>query len=48
MHDAEDKPETVKALSGIIKKVRNSGAVLLPVTKKTRLVQHVSAESVEN
>ena len=48
MHDAEDKPETVKALSGIIKKVRNSGAVLVPVTKKTRLVQHVSAECVEN
>lgn len=48
MHDAENKPDTVEALSGIIDKIRETGAVLLPITEKTKVVQHVSAESVED
>lgn len=48
MHDAANKPDTVEALPGIIKKIKATGAVLLPITEKTKVVQHVSAESVEN
>lgn len=48
MHDAENKPNTVKALPKIIKRLLKMDAELLPIDENTTVVQHVSAESVED
>ncbi len=48
MHDSVDKPNTVKALPVIIKKVQAMDAVILPISEKTKVVQHVSADSVKD
>ncbi|MDE7313054.1 MAG: polysaccharide deacetylase [Eubacterium sp.] len=48
MHDAENKSNTVKALPVIIEKLLKMDARLLPIDENTSLVQHVSAESVED
>lgn len=48
MHDAENKTNTVKALSVIIEKLLAMDAQILPIDENTRLVQHISAESVED
>ena len=48
MHDAENKPNTVKALPKIIKQLLKMDAELLPIDENTTVVQHVSAESVED
>lgn len=42
MHDAANKDNTVKALPKLIEKLQSKGAVLLPITKDTTLVQHVT------
>lgn len=47
MHDAENKSKTVKALPVIIEKLLEMDASILPIDENTSLVQHVSAESVE-
>ena len=48
MHDAEDKPNTVEALPLIIEKLKEMDAEILPIEEETKVIQHVSAESVEN
>ncbi|MDE6887815.1 MAG: polysaccharide deacetylase [Eubacterium sp.] len=48
MHDAENKTNTVKALSVIIEKLLAMDAQILPIDENTRLVQHISVESVED
>lgn len=48
MHDAENKSNTVKALPVIIENLLEIDAKLLPIDENTSLVQHVSAESVED
>lgn len=48
LHDAENKLATVEALSGIIEQIQAMDAQILPIDKDTRVVQHVSAESVED
>jgi len=48
LHDAENKTKTVKALPVIIKKLLEMDAEILPIDENTSLVQHVSAESVED
>lgn len=48
LHDASNKTATVEALENIIKKLQKMDAQLLPIDEKTTLVQHVSAESVED
>lgn len=48
MHDADNKSKTVKALPVIIEKLLKMDAKLLPIDENTSLVQHVSAESVED
>ena len=47
MHDAVNKANTVKALPSMIKKIQAAGAKILPIEQNTTLVQHVSADSVE-
>ena len=48
LHDAENKTKTVKALPVIIEKLLEMDAEILPIDENTSLVQHVSAESVED
>ena len=48
LHDAENKRNTVKALPKIIEKLLDMDAQILPIDENTTLVQHVSAESVED
>lgn len=48
MHDAENKQNTVKALPKILKQLKALNAQILPIDENTTLVQHVSAESVED
>lgn len=48
MHDAENKPDTVKALPVIIRRLKKMDAELLPIDENTTVVQHVSSESVED
>lgn len=47
MHDAEDKPNTVEALPLIIEKLQGLGAQILPIDENAAVIQHVSADSVE-
>ncbi len=48
LHDASNKTATVEALPDIIEKIQAMDAQLLPIDEKTTVVQHVSAESVED
>lgn len=48
MHDAENKPKTVEALPIIIEKLQAMDAQLLPIDEDTTVIQHVSADSVED
>lgn len=48
MHDASNKSNTVEALPLIIEQLQAMDARLLPIDENTRVVQHVSAESVED
>lgn len=47
MHDAKDKPDTVKALPKIIRRLQAIDAQILPIDGDTKAVQHVLAENVE-
>ncbi len=48
LHDAFNKSKTVKALPVIIEQLQAMDAQLLPIDENTKVVQHVSAESVED
>lgn len=48
LHDAEDKPNTLKALPVIIRKLQAMDAQILPIDENTTVVQHVLAENVED
>ena len=48
MHDAENKQETLKALPMIIKKLQKMDAQLLPIDEDTTVVQHISADRVND
>lgn len=48
MHDASDKDSTVEALPKIIKKLKAEGCQMLPIDDNTKIIQHVSVESVVN
>jgi len=48
MHDAENKPNTVRALPVIIERLLAMDAQILPIDENTTVVQHVSSESVED
>ena len=45
MHDATDKDATVEALPTLIEKLQQKGALLLPISEDTTLIQHVSLSS---
>ncbi len=45
MHDAADKDKTVEALPKLIEKLQQKGALLLPISEDTTLIQHVSLSS---
>ena len=42
LHDAADKEETVEALPGIIEALQQEGAMILPITDETTVIQHVN------
>lgn len=48
MHDASNKDSTVEALPKIIKKLKAEGYRMLPIDENTKIIQHVSVESVVN
>lgn len=41
LHDSEDKNNTVKALPILIERLREAGAVILPISENTTYIQHV-------
>lgn len=43
MHDSNPKTETVRALPGIIENLQNAGYQIVPITNRTKPVQHVKA-----
>jgi len=47
MHDFISDNTTVKSLPSLIKKLQKENYVILPITKYTKPIQHVKAESVE-
>lgn len=47
MHDTVSKDTTVNSLPLLIKKLKKQGYVLLPITKYTKTVQHIKADSVK-
>lgn len=48
MHDASTKASTVEALGPMIDRLKELDVELLPITKSTKLIQHVSADSVND
>lgn len=46
MHDASTKASTVEALGPMIDRLKELDVDLLPITKSTKLIQHISADSV--
>ena len=42
LHDADNKDQTVEALPKLIEQLQEVGAVILPVSEDTELIQHVS------
>lgn len=47
MHDTYSKDTTVKSMPKLIKKLKKQGYVILPITKYTKPVQHIKADSVK-
>ncbi|MSS64618.1 polysaccharide deacetylase family protein [Velocimicrobium porci] len=47
MHDMVSKNTTVKSLPALIEKLQKEDYVILPITKYTKAIQHVKAESVK-
>ena len=45
MHDADPKAATVAALPTLIESLQAQGALILPITEETTLIQHVTLES---
>ena len=44
MHDANTKNATVEALPRLFEKLRAEGAIILPITDETKLIQHVTLD----
>ena len=44
MHDANTKNATVEALPRLIERLRAEGAIILPITDETKLIQHVTLD----
>ena len=47
MHDASNKDATVEALEPMIDQLQAMGVEILPIDENTKLIQHISADSVE-
>ena len=47
MHDDNGKSTTVEALGSLIEKLKNQGAVVLPIDENTKVIQHMKAESIK-
>lgn len=45
MHDADSKDTTVEALPSLIENLQSVGAVILPISDETTLIQHVTVDS---
>lgn len=48
MHDAADKPNTVKALPMLIEQLQEMDVDILPITENVKPIQHIKADEVEN
>lgn len=48
MHDAADKPNTVKALSMLIEQLQEMDVDILPITEDVKPIQHIKSDEVEN
>ena len=42
LHDASNKNATVEALPGLIEALQEQGAMILPITDETTIIQHVN------
>ena len=42
LHDASNKNATVEALPGLIESLQEQGAMILPITDETTVIQHVN------
>lgn len=47
LHDSDSKDATVAALPSMIENLQSVGAVILPISDETTLIQHVTVESSE-
>ncbi|MEG2441152.1 MAG: polysaccharide deacetylase family protein [Acetivibrio sp.] len=47
MHDTVSKDTTVKSITALVKKLKKEGYIILPITKYTKTVQHIKADSVD-
>ena len=47
LHDGENKSTTVDALGPLIDRLKNQGAVILPIDEDTNVIQYMKAESVK-
>jgi peptidoglycan/xylan/chitin deacetylase (PgdA/CDA1 family) len=45
MHDADNKTSTVEALPSLIENLQSKGAVILPISDDTALIQHVTLQN---
>jgi peptidoglycan/xylan/chitin deacetylase (PgdA/CDA1 family) len=45
MHDADEKGATVDALPRLIEELQSKGAIILPISDDTDLIQHVTLEN---
>ncbi|MEG0805203.1 MAG: polysaccharide deacetylase family protein [Lachnospiraceae bacterium] len=48
MHDATNKISTVNALEKVIDKLQNQKVKILPIDEKTKIIQHIKADSVND
>ncbi len=48
MHDAADKPNTVKALPMLIEQLQEMDVDILPITEDVKPIQHIKADEAEN
>lgn len=48
MHDAADKPNTVKALPMLIEQLQEMDVDILPITEDVKPIQHIKADEVES
>jgi hypothetical protein len=42
LHDGANKDTTVEALPRLIESLNDAGAMILPITDETEIIQHVS------